>query len=1078
MGVTKKYWTGLDELHETEGFQESVQNEFPEETQTAADFLAEEDLDETSTPRRDFLKFMGFSVTAATLAACEAPVIKSIPYINRPAEIVPGVANFYASTYYDGNDYGNVLVKTREGRPIFIKPNADFGEGGINSRINSSVISLYDEERLRGPQVSGAAKTWSQVDKEIASELASAKTVKVLSSTIVSPTTKKAINEFCARYNAELIQYDAISYSGLKKANNGIVPKYDFSKARTIVSIAADFIGTWLTPNLFQTQYTKRRQPEGSWMSQHFQFETNMSLTGSNADQRVMIKPSEEGKVAAALYKAISGGSVSGLSDSAANMVTMAANKLKANRDKGASLVVSGSNDSNVQRIVAEINSVLGNEGVTVDSTTGINLFQGDDSKTNQLVKDMNAGKVDALIVYGVNPAYSLPNASEFRAGLSKVNTSISFNSHADETGSRCKYMCPDNHSLESWNDLSPYNGKVDLAQPAINQLWKTRPAQESLLKWADNDMSWYNYLRTNYNSSYSAATKHFDTAWNKAVMTGTMAGISANSVVESAESDEVANEETIETAPVASNVNAAISAIASVPSGDLEVKLYEKVGIGAGNHAGNPFLQELPDPLTKVTWDNYITMAPSDMRDQGIGDHIYLGQRTFARVGKVTVNGNTLALPIMPQPGQTPGTIGIALGYGRGDGNEAIGRSAYQTGEYGDYVMSGDGENGARTPIGANVFGFVSTTNGDCVYSNVATLEITAEEYKIASTQMHSTVMGRESVVKETTLSQFAKEKNKPKGMSTYNVMPGLVVHEDVNHDGEIDGRDKSHVRNFDLWEAHSVEEVGHRWGMSIDLGACNGCSACVTACHIENNVPVVGKDEVHRHRDMHWMRIDRYYSSEIKSINDTDKIEEKGLGAIGAYRDMENPEDNPQTVHMPMMCQHCNHAPCETVCPVAATTHSNEGLNQMTYNRCIGTRYCANNCPYKVRRFNWFNYQAYKKFKHITVSQQEYGRMVLNPDVTVRSRGVMEKCSLCVQRIQAGKLDAKKASTPVADGAIQTACAEACPANAITFGDLNDKKSMVTALSQDNRAYSALEEIGVQPNMYYQTIVRNTEA
>ena len=264
----------------------------------------------------------------------------------------------------------------------------------------------------------------------------------------------------------------------------------------------------------------------------------------------------------------------------------------------------------------------------------------------------------------------------------------------------------------------------------------------------------------------------------------------------------------------------------------------------------------------------------------------------------------------------------------------------------------------------------------------------------------------------------------------------------------------------------------------MSIDLGSCNGCSACVTACHIENNVPVVGKDEVHRHRDMHWMRIDRYYSSEIKSINDTETIEEKGLGVIGAYADMENPEDNPQTVHMPMMCQHCNHAPCETVCPVAATTHSNEGLNQMTYNRCIGTRYCANNCPYKVRRFNWFNYQAYKKFKHINVSQQEYGRMVLNPDVTVRSRGVMEKCSLCVQRIQSGKLEAKKASTPVPDGSIQTACAEACPANAITFGDLNDKKSVVTQLSSDNRAYGALEEIGVQPNIYYQTIVRNTEA
>ena len=1070
MGVTKKYWTGLDELHETEGFKESVQNEFPAETQAATEFLAEESLDETSTPRRDFLKFMGFSVTAATLAACEAPVIKSIPYINRPAEIVPGIANYYASTYYDGNDYGNILVKTREGRPIFIKPNKDFGEGGLNARINSSVISLYDEERLRGPQMGEAAKTWSDIDKSIAGELASASNVKILSSTIISPSTKKAIAEFTNKYNAELIQYDAVSYSGLKKANGGIVPKYDFSKAKTIVSIAADFIGTWLTPNVFQTQYTKRRQPEGSWMSQHYQFETNMSLTGSNADYRSLIKPSEEIKVAAAIYAAVAGGSAPDLSEKVAGMVEKAASKLKANRDKGASLVVSGSNDSNVQKIVAEINKVLGNEGVTVDSSTGINLFQGDDSKVANLVKDMNSGKVGALIVMGVNPAYSLPNSAEFVSGLAKVKTSISFNSHADETGSKCKYMCPDNHFLESWGDFAPYSGRTDIAQPAINKLWNTRPAQESLLKWADNDMSWYNFLRTNYNSTYSEATKHFDDSWNKAVMTGVWTG-SANVEVNNTSVSDSSSEG--EESVSAGNISAALAAANGVKTGDWEIKLYEKVGMGAGNHANNPFLQELPDPMTKVTWDNYITMAPSDMREIGIGDHIYLGQRTFAIKANVTVNGKTVNLPIMPQPGQTPKTIGIAVGYGRGAGDELIGRAAYQTGEYGDYLNAGSEENAVRTPIGANVFGFVSSVAGDCVYSNIATLELTTEKYKIASTQMHSTVMGRDSIVKETILSQFEKEKNKGKGMSTYNVMPGLVVHDDINKDGVEDARDKMHVEKFDLWEAHSVEQVGHRWGMSIDLGSCNGCSACVTACHIENNVPVVGKDEVHRHRDMHWMRIDRYYSSDVKSI------EEKGdLGVIEAYSEMEIPSDSPQTVHMPMMCQHCNHAPCETVCPVAATTHSNEGLNQMTYNRCIGTRYCANNCPYKVRRFNWFNYQAYKKFKHINVSQQEYGRMVLNPDVTVRSRGVMEKCSLCVQRIQSGKLEAKKASTPIPDGSIQTACAEACPANAITFGDLNDKKSMVTQLSDDNRAYGALEEIGVKPNIYYQTIVRNTEA
>ena len=1068
MGVTKKYWTGLDELHGTEEYKESVQNEFTAETQEAAEFLAEESLDETSTPRRDFLKFMGFSVTAATLAACEAPVIKSIPYINRPAEIVPGVANYYASTYYDGNDYGNILVKTREGRPIFIKPNKDFGEGGINARINSSVISLYDEERLRGPQMGDDAMTWSTVDNAIMDELAAASNVRILSSTIISPSTKKVIAEFKNKYEAKHVQYDAVSYSGLRKANNGVLPKYDFSKARVVVSVAADYLGTWLTPNVFQSQYSKSRKPEGSWMLQSHHFESNMSLTGSNADHRTIIKPSEEGLIVSGLYAAITGGSLEGLSESLAYKVNLAADKLKANIEKGASLVVAGSNDSNIQKIVAEINKVLGNEGVTLDCSEGINLFQGDDTKVTNLIKEMNSGKVGALIIMGVNPAYSLPNAADFVSGLAKVKTSISFNSHADETGSKCKYMCPDNHFLESWGDFSPYAGRTDVAQPAINKLWSTRPAQESLLKWASNDVSWYNYLRTNYNPGYSEATKHFDDTWNKAVMSGVWSGSVASENIFSFEEEN----------STAVDISAALASVKAVKTGDWEIKLYEKVGMGAGNHANNPFLQELPDPMTKVTWDNYITMAPSDMREMGIGDHIYLGQRTFAIKANVTVNGRTVNLPIMPQPGQAPKTIGIALGYGRGAGDELIGRAAYQTGEYGDYLNSGSEENAVRTPIGANVFSFTSLVNGEHVYSNIASLELTDEEYKIASTQMHSTVMGRDSVVKETSLSQFQEEKNKPKGMSTYNVMPGLVVHEDMNDDGVLDGRDKSHVRNFDLWEAHSVEQVGHRWGMSIDLGSCDGCGACVTACHIENNVPVVGKDEVHRHRDMHWMRIDRYYSSEIKSINDTEAIEAKVLGTIGAYADMENPEDNPQTVHMPMMCQHCNHAPCETVCPVAATTHSNEGLNQMTYNRCIGTRYCANNCPYKVRRFNWFNYQAYKKFKHINVSQQEYGRMVLNPDVTVRSRGVMEKCSLCVQNIQAAKLEAKKQGKPIGDGDVDCACAEACPSHAITFGDLNDKKSNVTQLSKDNRAYGALEEIGVQPNIYYQTIVRNTEA
>jgi Fe-S-cluster-containing dehydrogenase component len=400
-----------------------------------------------------------------------------------------------------------------------------------------------------------------------------------------------------------------------------------------------------------------------------------------------------------------------------------------------------------------------------------------------------------------------------------------------------------------------------------------------------------------------------------------------------------------------------------------------------------------------------------------------------------VTVNGKSVTLPVYPTPGQTPGTIGIALGYGRGANNEKIGRAAFQTKEYGGYAEDSGGK---LIPIGANVFAFVGKENGTMSYSQPASIKKVGEKYSIAATQIHHTVMARHSIVRETTLETY---KNKDK--EAYNPTYKLQKLDENGHHVEAP------MSEFDLWDAHPVEKIGHRWAMTIDLSSCYGCGSCLIACQSENNVPVVGKDEVRRGREMHWIRFDK---AEIAA-------------------------ENPKVIHMPMMCHHCNHAPCETVCPVAATTHSNEGLNQMTYNRCIGTRYCANNCPYKVRRFNWFNYPSYKKFTEINPAQDDLGRMVLNPDVTVRTRGVMEKCSLCVQRIQAGKLVAKKEDRPVVDGDVTTACSDACPANAITVGDWNDVKSMVRRSSDDKRSYQALEEVGVKPNVWYKTKVRNEE-
>jgi len=1061
MGKEKKYWSSIQEIDRTPEFIESMSNEFAEEL-PVADFLADDKLQEANTGRRDFLKFLGFSVAAASLAACEAPVIKSIPYVNKPQEITPGVANYYASTFYDGNDYANILVKTREGRPIFIKSNTESGlaNGAVNARILASVLGLYDSARLSSPQIDGADASWNDLDSAVQGSLNSGKTV-LLTNTIISPSTQRVISNFVTKTGAKHVIYDAISYSGIRRAHSkshgkASIPSYDFSKANTIVSINADFLGTWLTDNIFSSQYAASRKLDDK-MAKHFHFEATMSLTGSNADHRTPIKPSQEGLVAAAIYNGLNGGGNAGLSEDVMKGVNAAVEALS--KDKGQSLVVSGSNDENVQLIVNAINKHLGNYNNTLSIDNPISLFQGDENQMNNLVSDMGAGQIDNLIIYGCNPAYDYFDTASFNAGLAKVKTSVCFNLYKDETGVQCKYLAPDHHYLESWGDFSLINGRVDLQQPTISPLGNTRSAQESLLSWIGDTTDYYTFMRKTHNGDYTSAMFSTDKKWNNSLASGTMSTnrkVVAVPVIEGEEQEIIGGLN-------GQSISSAINAVKSIKGGEWEVSFYQKVSMGNGSGASNPWLQELPDPMTKVTWDNYITMSPAYMKQNDFNTH--LGIDFPASTATVTINGKELTLPVFPAAGQAPGTIGIALGYGRGKGTNDLGKAAYQTGGKGEHLM--DGEN--LVPVGKNAYEYLAkNSSGTIQYNASATLVKAADEYPIATTQMQQTVMGRESIVRETVLGSYLSEKDKKRGKASWNKEFVLATHV---HGETVD----KNIKEFDLWQEFPVEDVGHRWGMSIDLTTCTGCSACVVACHSENNVPVVGKNEVLRHRDMHWMRIDRYFSSDYDKAGDI-PVEEGGGGLmIDAYKRMEVAAANPETVHLPMMCQHCNHAPCETVCPVAATTHSNEGLNMMAYNRCIGTRYCANNCPYKVRRFNWFNYTGYKKFKNVNPSQDALTRMVLNPDVVVRTRGVMEKCSMCVQRIQAGKLEAKKDGTPVQDGSIVSACAEACPTNAITFGDLNDKKSKVRGLADNVRSYRILEEVGTQSNMYYMTKIRN---
>ncbi len=1043
MSMTKKYWKGIDELKETPAFLKTKDQEFSNPN-SIEEFLADEKLGESSTERRDFLKFLGFSVAAATLAACEAPVIKAVPYVFKPENVTPGMPTWYASTYYDGISYASILVKTREGRPIFIKGNKDHGftKGGVNPQIIASVLGLYDGERLSGPKANGNDSDWNTVDAKIKASLASAGSIAFLTNSIISPSVLRAIEEYKVAYAGkfEHIQYDSISYSAIRKANlqnfgASIIPSYDFSKAKVIISLDADFLSTWLLSNEYAIQYGQRRNPDGEWMSKHFQFESVMTVSGSNADQRAMTRPSELANILSYLISKKGGNAgvannlasdVKAVADAAVAALAAAGNQ---------ALVVCGSNNVGLQLLTNKLNQLIGAYGTTIDITNTVNLFNGDDEKVNQLVSNVIAGKgPDVLLMSGVNPAYSLPNGQEFAAGLKKIKTSVAISAYMDETASQATYVCPPHHGLEDWADFRAKNNEYAVAQPTIRPLHKTSSTLESLLVWLgktgrggkDSKVA-YDYIMATYAG---------------------MGLVDFNFTVHNSCTPVLS----IATAPLTFK-DAPVSGLPKAT--DLEVVLYQKAAIRSGEYANNPWLQEMPDPITKVTWDNYITMNPKEMEDAGYATTY--DQENGLNLATLTVNGKSVTLPVYPMPGQALKTVGVALGYGRGASGEKIGKSAFQTKEYGGHVTD---ENGNPKPIGANVFSMAKFENGTYNYTNAGSLASADGEYLIAATQIHHTVMARHSIIRETTLGIY-----KHNGKEAYN--PAHTLQKLDEHGNHVNVP----VSEFDLWEEHPVEVVGHRWAMTIDLSSCIGCGSCLIACQSENNVPVVGKDEVRRGREMHWLRIDRYFSSDEEATIGTRKSDDINYG------NAEHPSLNPKVVHMPMMCHHCNHAPCETVCPVAATTHSNEGLNQMAYNRCIGTRYCANNCPYKVRRFNWFNYPSYKKFTEVNPAQDDLGRMVLNPDVTVRTRGVMEKCTFCVQRIQSAKLTAKIESRKVEDTDFATACSDACPTNAIIVGDWNNESSIVRKSTKENRAYQALEEVGIKPNMWYKVKVRNEE-
>jgi len=984
MDDIKKYWRSLEEIDGKTEPQPDADRINPNEVYSAEDIALEGK--SVKPTRRDFLKMLGFTVGYATLAnSCEMPVRKAIPYLSQPEDIRPGIPNYDASTFFDGYDYCSLVVKTREGRPIKIEGNtlSKITQGGTNARVQASVLSLYDQARLQKPLKDGQPATWESIDAEVTGKLkdisdAGGKIV-ILSPTIISPSTKKAIGEFKSTYpTAEWIIYDSVSAAAMLDANEqnfGIraIPSYHFDKAALIVGFNADFLGNWILPVQFARDYAKGRKLIGDeTMSRHIQYESYMSLTGSNADTRVPMKPSEELGILLSLYNTLAaaiGKPVADVATSPAD-VTALAEELLAN--KGKSLVVSGTNDFYIQAAVTAINMMLDNYGATIDMGAPLYLRQGCDHKLATLATDLQSGNVGAILFYGANPVYDYPEADKFTDGIKKCQLSLSFAETLDETAQLCNYVCPDHHYLESWNDAEPGKNFFTLAQPSINPIFGTRQAQESILKWAGNENSFYDFIRLQWENDIFPKQNEFiafEPFWNKSLHDGVA--------------------EIVETGDWKLDFKLIdFSGVNAGSASGLELIMYEKIGIGTGKHANNPWLQELPDPITKAVWDNYVCVAPSYAKEHGL-----------SKEDVVLING-TLELPVLVQPGQHKDTIGIAIGYGRTSAGKV-----------------GDG-------IGKNMYPMVTYKDGYRQYGGqVVTLEkVAGKTYPLATTQTHHTMEGR-AIIRETTLEQWKQKPNSGNEM----------------HLGFM-------RENKTLYRQPVFEN--YHWAMAINLNACIGCGNCAIACQAENNVAVIGKQEVKNRRIMHWIRIDRYYSEEV---------------------------DNPEVTHMPVMCQHCDNAPCENVCPVAATSHSSEGLNQMTYNRCIGTRYCMNNCPYRVRRFNWFEYTNAKRFNYNMGNEQE--KMVLNPDVTVRSRGVLEKCSLCVQRIQEAKLKAKMENRQVLEGEIKTACQQSCPGDAIVFGDINNPESEISKIADNPRSYQLLEQLHTLPSVSYVTKVRNMD-
>jgi molybdopterin-containing oxidoreductase family iron-sulfur binding subunit len=980
------YWRSLGELADTPQFREYLHREFPEQASQWNDPKG----------RRQFLKLMSASLALAGVGACtKQPPEKIIPYVRQPENMVPGKPLFFATAIPFGGIAEPVLVESHEGHPTKIEGNPEHPAslGGTDTFGQAAILDMYDPDRAQTVQFRGQVRGWSDFASSIRSALGTQKGkqgagLRFLTEAITSPTMGEQITLIQQAYpQAKWHQWDP---AGAATGRPDIDAIYHFDKADVVLSLDADFLTCGPESVRYSRDFGARRRvtDDKKEMNRLYAVESTPTLTGAKADHRLSLRASEIEPFARALSSALSGGAASTAAFSNGNAtrwLAAIAKDLQAHR--GRCLIVAGDyQPAAVHQLADAMNQSLGNAGTTVTYAPTIVVNPADQlASLRDLVQAMDAGQVDVLVMLGTNPVFNAPADLKFRERLGKVGLSIHHSQYADETSAYCHWNLPEAHPLETWGDARAFDGTVTIMQPLIAPLYEGRGAIEVLGSFIDaqNGKSAHDLVKDYWTRAHAGAVggwtitdpsgqpfKSADSFWKHVLHDGFIPGTASQAGAPPTSNNQAP---TTNLQPPTSSSGAA---------GGLEIIFRPDQTIGDGRYANNGWLQELPKPLTKATWDPTAWVSVNLAQQQRLqdGDLIELRYR-----------GNTALLPVAIMPGHPDNAVTAFFGYGR----ERVGRVGSATGDE------------------AKQFDVYKLRTSDAPWFGQG-LEIAkvGRRYLVARTQEHHLMEGRNPVRVGT--------------LEEYRARPEFVAEM-----GEKPPRALSIIPD---WEYNS-----YKWAMAIDLQSCTGCSTCTLACQAENNIPVVGKEEVDRGREMMWIRVDHYFSG--------------------------SPE-NPETYHQPVPCMQCENAPCELVCPVGATAHSAEGLNDMVYNRCVGTRYCSNNCPYKVRRFNFLLYSDWN-------TQSLYP--LRNPDVTVRSRGVMEKCTYCVQRINAARIDAKREDRSIRDGEVVPACAAACPAEAIVFGDMNDPNSRVSKLKAQQRNYGLVEELNTRPRTTYLAALRN---